>query len=114
MGARTGRLGCSALWVAAVTGSAAAVACCGGAPPARQAAASSTTTAAPATSRPTPPPPVRLQLELPMIGLSSAPQVSYATSSGHPAVRGLVSPAAATIYLRGPDGTRTAVNPRPD
>ena len=114
MGARTGRLGCAALCVAAVTGSAAAVAGCGGATAARQAAASSTTTAAPATSRPTPPPPVHLQLELPLIGLSSAPQVSYATTSGHPAVRGLVSPAAATIYLRGPDGTRTAVNPRPD
>ncbi len=54
---------------------------------------------------------VQLRLELPMIGLSSAPTVSYATSSGHPLLRGKVSPATSTVYMLSADGTRTAVNP---
>jgi hypothetical protein len=40
--------------------------------------------------------------------------VSYATAAGRPTLRGVVKPAAATIYMLGPDSTRTAVNPKPD
>src|ERR1700722_11956388 len=58
------------------------------------------------------PQPVRLALELPLVGLSSAPSVSYATSAGNPTLRGQVTPAGATVYLLGPDGTRSAVIPR--
>ena len=57
---------------------------------------------------------VSLQLELPLIGLSGAPTVSYGTSAARPILRGVVKPAAATVYLLGPDGSRTAVNPRRD
>ena len=57
---------------------------------------------------------VTLRLQLPLIGLSSARTVSYATSAAKPVLRGVVSPAGATVYLQGPDGTRSAVNPRPD
>jgi 3D (Asp-Asp-Asp) domain-containing protein len=60
------------------------------------------------------PQPVRLALELPLVGLSSAPSVSYATSAGNPTLRGQVTPAGATVYLLGPDGTRSAVIPRQD
>jgi hypothetical protein len=67
------------------------------------------TATAPAT-----PPAVTLRLELPLIGLSSAQTVSYATSSGAPTLRGVVTPAAATVYMQGPDGGRTAVNARRD
>lgn len=58
--------------------------------------------------------PVRLALELPLVGLSSAPSVSYATSAGSPTLRGQVTPAGATVYMLGPDGTRSAVIPRRD
>ena len=61
-----------------------------------------------------PAPVVELELELPLVGLSSAETVSYATTDGRPTLRGLVKPAAATIYMRSPDGARTAVNPRRD
>jgi 3D (Asp-Asp-Asp) domain-containing protein len=54
---------------------------------------------------------VQVQLELPMIGLSSAPTVSYATGSGVPLIRGRVSPATSTVHMLSADGTRTAVNP---
>ena len=57
---------------------------------------------------------VQLKLELPFIGLSSAPTVSFATTDSAPALRGAVSPAGATVYMLGPDGARTAVNPRGD
>jgi hypothetical protein len=40
--------------------------------------------------------------------------VSYATTAAHPVVRGVVKPAAATVYMQAADGTRTAVNPRRD
>src|ERR1019366_4176112 len=61
-----------------------------------------------------PAPVVELELELPLVGLSSAETVSYATLDGRPTLRSLVKPAAATIYMRSPDGARTAVNPRRD
>ncbi|HEY2258820.1 MAG TPA: 3D domain-containing protein [Solirubrobacteraceae bacterium] len=63
---------------------------------------------------PGPPPVVTLRLELPLVGLSSAQTVSYATSAPAPTVRGVVQPAAATVYMQGPGGARTAVNPRRD
>jgi 3D (Asp-Asp-Asp) domain-containing protein len=63
---------------------------------------------------PAPPPVVQLQLELPLVGLSRAGTVSYATTDGRPTLRGAVKPATATIYMRSPDGTRTALNPRAD
>jgi 3D (Asp-Asp-Asp) domain-containing protein len=105
MSARTGKLACAAVCAAVVAG------CAGTAPqpPAGRA------TTSPARTRATPaPPPIHLQLDLPLIGLSSAPRVSYATTAGRPAVRGVVRPAGATIYMRGPDGARTAINPRSD
>ncbi len=55
-----------------------------------------------------------LELELPLVGLSPAPTVSYATTAAHPVLHGLVTPAGATVYLQGPDGARTAVNARGD
>jgi 3D (Asp-Asp-Asp) domain-containing protein len=55
-----------------------------------------------------------LELELPLVGLSSATAVSYATTAGRPTLRGVVRPAGTTVYVRKPDGTRTAVNPRAD
>jgi 3D (Asp-Asp-Asp) domain-containing protein len=67
-----------------------------------------------AADTPKPPPVLRLQLQLPLIGLSSAPTVSYATTAATPTVRGVISPASATVYMRSPDGTRTALNPRGD
>ena len=106
----TGRLACGALVLAVISGCGAARA-----PSQRPAAKSAAKSAAARGSTlPAPPPPVHLQLDLPQIGLSTAPTVSYATTTGRPVVRGLVTPAAATIYMRGPDGTRTAVNPRAD
>jgi 3D (Asp-Asp-Asp) domain-containing protein len=60
------------------------------------------------------PPVVRLQLELPRIGLSSAPTVRYVTSASRPALRGRVAPAAATVYVLGSDGARSALNPGND
>jgi 3D (Asp-Asp-Asp) domain-containing protein len=106
--ARTGRLASAVLSAAMLTACGAARAA--HAPPhsaPRSASAS-------ASAAPAPPTPVRLELALPLIGLSSSPTVSYATSTGRPIVRGVVAPAAATVYMRGPDGTRTAVNPRAD
>jgi 3D (Asp-Asp-Asp) domain-containing protein len=94
--------------------------CGAGATPGRQAApnrASHTTATTPAPApapAPPPPPPIELQLELPLVGLSSAQTISYSTTAAKPTVRGVVKPASATVYLRGPDGTRTAVNPRAD
>jgi hypothetical protein len=64
------------------------------------------------STAPKPPPVLHLALELPLIGLSGAPTVRYATTAATPTVRGVVSPADATVYLRTPDGTRTALNPR--
>jgi 3D (Asp-Asp-Asp) domain-containing protein len=81
-------------------------------PVAPRRAPSTATTAA--LRKPPPAPPVRLALQLPLIGLSSAPTVRYATTAATPAVRGVVSPAGATVYMRAPDGTRTAVNPARD
>jgi 3D (Asp-Asp-Asp) domain-containing protein len=57
---------------------------------------------------------VQLRLELPLVGMSSAPTVSYATSAAAPALRGSVQPAGATVYMLSGDGTRVAVNPRSD
>ncbi len=62
----------------------------------------------------TQPQPVRLAFVLPLVGLSSAPTVSYATGAGNPTLQGQVTPAGATVYMLGPDGTRSAVIPRPD
>jgi 3D (Asp-Asp-Asp) domain-containing protein len=102
---------------AAALASAAAVAIagCGGArphPDHKQAAVRAT--AAPSSPTPQPPEPVQLQLqlELPLIGLSSAAVVRYSTTAPHPAVRGVVKPAGATVFMLAPDGSRTAVNPR--
>jgi len=65
-----------------------------------------------------PPPPVHpvieLRLNLPLVGLSSATTVSYATRSGKPSLGGAVTPAGTTVYMLTPDGTRVALNPRVD
>ncbi len=58
--------------------------------------------------------PVHLELELPLVGLSPAPKVSYATAAARPVLRGFVTPAGATVYMQGPDGARTAVDARGD
>jgi 3D (Asp-Asp-Asp) domain-containing protein len=57
---------------------------------------------------------VQLQLELPLVGLSTAPTVSYATTARAPVLSGSVRPAGATVYMLSGDGTRVAVNPRAD
>ncbi len=77
-------------------------------------ATATTARAAAAATKPKPPPVLRLALQLPLIGLSSAPTVSYATTAATPTVRGVVSPASATVYMLSADGTRTALNPRGD
>jgi hypothetical protein len=107
--------------IAIVSVAAGGVAGCGGhGPPPRSssttasASATATTTAARPAAKPKPPPVLRLQLQLPLIGLSSAPTVHYATSAGKPTIRGVVSPASATVYMRATDGTRIALNPRAD
>jgi hypothetical protein len=74
----------------------------------------STPAAARSAAKPKPPPVLRLELRLPLIGLSSAPTVRYSTTAATPTVHGAVSPASATVYMRSPDGTRTALNPRGD
>ncbi|MGH2869096.1 MAG: 3D domain-containing protein [Solirubrobacteraceae bacterium] len=107
----TGRLACAALACAAL---ALAVATGCGASSTRPQRAAAKPAAARGGPTPGPPPPVHLQLALPQIGLSNAPTVSYATTTGHSGVRGVVTPAGATIYMRGPDGSRTAVNPGTD
>ena len=103
MKARAG-LACLALSIAPL-------AACGGrsTPRAHSSPAASATIAAPAPAIP-----VRLQLELPLVGLSGAPTVSYGTTARRPALRGVVTPASATVYVLGPDGTRTAVVARRD
>ncbi len=58
--------------------------------------------------------PVHLQLELPLVGLSGAPVVSYASPSGTSTLRGSVIPSGATVFMLGPDGSRQVVNPRAD
>jgi 3D (Asp-Asp-Asp) domain-containing protein len=67
-----------------------------------------------AASEPTAPVDVALQLQLPLVGLSPAPTVRYATTAGRPTLRGTVSPATATVYMENPNGNRTALNPRSD
>jgi hypothetical protein len=57
---------------------------------------------------------IELRLELPLVGLSYARTVIYATSREHPVLQGSVSPASATVYVEDPNGTRTAVDPRAD
>jgi 3D (Asp-Asp-Asp) domain-containing protein len=57
------------------------------------------------------PVPIELQLELPLVGLSTAPTVSYDTTSGRPTLRGVVHPLGATVYMLSPDGSRTVLNP---
>jgi hypothetical protein len=57
---------------------------------------------------------VQLRLELPLVGLSTAPTVSYTIRAGRTALNGSVSPVGATVYMLGEDGSRTAVNPRRD
>jgi hypothetical protein len=106
-----------ALTVAAVLTAGVALTACGGAsaPGRGQHGRTQAVVAnAPASprSRPAPPPVVTLSLELPLIGLSGAPLVSYTTRAIHPVVRGVVRPATATVYMQGADGTRVAVNPR--
>jgi 3D (Asp-Asp-Asp) domain-containing protein len=78
------------------------------------AAATATTATTRPAAKPRPPPVLRLELQLPLIGLSSAPTVRYATTAAKPTVRGIVSPATATVYMRAADGTRIALNPRAD
>jgi 3D (Asp-Asp-Asp) domain-containing protein len=84
---------------------------CGAAPAARTHSDPSTAPAASPTPARTV---IQLQLQLPLIGLSSAPTVRFATTSGHPTLGGAVRPAGATVYMLSPDGTRTAVNPHRD
>jgi 3D (Asp-Asp-Asp) domain-containing protein len=95
-------------FVAATTAAVTALGC-GASSPRREAAPAAD--APRAVHRPTV---VQLRLELPFVGLSSAPTVSFATMDAAPALKGAVSPAGATVYMLGPDGTRTAVNPRRD
>ncbi len=97
-----------------LAGPALGLAGCGSSSPARAHRVVGDRPAAVASRPPPPPPVVTLRLQLPLIGLSSARTVSYATAAAKPVLRGVVSPAGATVYLRGPDGTRSAVNPRPD
>jgi 3D (Asp-Asp-Asp) domain-containing protein len=59
-------------------------------------------------------PVIELRLNLPLVGLSSARTVSYATISGKPVLGGAVRPAGTTVYMLTPDGTRVALNPRAD
>jgi 3D (Asp-Asp-Asp) domain-containing protein len=120
----------AALVLAAVLSAATVLAGCGGhghrsrTPQAGQTAPAAATSTAGAGGRvqgngsstltqatPPPPQPVRLELELPLVGLSSAPLVSYSTTAPHPALRGIVTPAGTTVYMLAPDGSRTAVNP---
>ncbi len=106
--------------IAIASVAAAGVAGCGGhasTPRARSTTASAATITTAATrpvAKPKPPPVLRLQLQLPLIGLSSAPTVRYETTAAKPTVRGVVSPASATVYMRAPDGTHIALNPRAD
>ena len=106
-----------------VSFAAAGVAGCGGQAPrphSSSTAASASSTTATLAARPAatpklkPPPVLRLALQLPLIGLSSAPSIRYATTAAKPTVRGVVSPASATVYMRAADGTRIALNPRAD
>jgi 3D (Asp-Asp-Asp) domain-containing protein len=96
-------------WTAVALG-AVAIAGCGAS------ASEQTVAVGAATSADTAPPHpvIELQLSLPMVGLSSAPTVSYATVSGKPVLGGAVRPASATVYMQTPDGARVALNPRAD
>jgi 3D (Asp-Asp-Asp) domain-containing protein len=67
---------------------------------------------APAAAQAPAPITVDLRLELPLVGLSNAPTVSYATDARRTVVRGIVRPATATVYMLAQDGSRTVVNPR--
>jgi 3D (Asp-Asp-Asp) domain-containing protein len=97
-----------------IAGAALGVAGCG-ASPARHAHHVTNAEPSGVSNRPPPPPPVvRLRLQLPLVGLSSASTVSYTTTAAKPVLRGVVRPAGATVYLREPDGTRAAVNPDAD
>ena len=58
--------------------------------------------------------PLQLQLELPMVGLSSATQVSYTTGDGKPMLRGLVQPAGTPVYMLDSQGRRTVVEAKHD
>ena len=106
------------LWPALITLAAGALAGCGSGSAATsgRVATSAAATPAAATHRPgsAAPPPVHLELELPLVGLSPAPVVSYATTAARPMIRGVVQPAGATVYMQGPDGGRTAVDARGD
>jgi hypothetical protein len=57
---------------------------------------------------------LQLQLELPMVGLSSSAQVSYATTDGRPVLRGLVQPVGTPVYMQDSQGRRTVVEPKRD
>jgi hypothetical protein len=70
--------------------------------------------AMPGAARPTSPVPIDLELLLPLVGLSSAPQVSYATAHGRARLRGLVRPAGTTVYMLDDQGGRVVVNPGAD
>jgi len=64
---------------------------------------------------PTPAPTrIELRLNLPLVGLSSASTVSYATTLRRPLLRGSVTPATTTVYVADPNGTRTVVDPGAD
>ncbi|MFZ0386713.1 MAG: hypothetical protein WAL22_13695, partial [Solirubrobacteraceae bacterium] len=94
------------LWPALITLAAGALAGCGSGSAATsgRVATSAAATPAAATHRPgsAAPPPVHLELELPLVGLSPAPVVSYATTAARPMIRGVVQPAGATVYMQGP------------
>jgi 3D domain len=57
---------------------------------------------------------IELRLAIPLVGLSGAPRVSYASQARHPLLVGAVSPATTTVYVDNPNGTRTAIDPRAD
>lgn len=58
--------------------------------------------------------PLQLELELPLVGLSSASQISYATTQGKPMLKGMVRPAGTTVYMLDGQGRRTVIEPRRD
>jgi hypothetical protein len=58
--------------------------------------------------------PLQLQLELPMVGLSSAAKVSYTTGESKPVLRGMVQPAGTPVYMLDGQGRRTVVEAKHD
>lgn len=64
------------------------------------------------TAGPPAPVVVDLKLSLPLVGLSGAPSVSYATGAGATTLRGAVQPSGATVYMLDGQGRRTVVNPK--